>query len=392
MKATYSALLLAAVTFSATAQKAENDDMYFTARDRAKVKEVTVSASKPSVQQEKATAESTTDATLNPTDSYSARNVNPDYNSGKPGAPKADYFVEDYTPTGVNGNLNGDYSASSPSKQSSYYNNNPYAYNPYSSFGTGWGYPAGGMYSMGGMYPMDPYGMSSFGYPYSPYSYGSRMMMSYGMSFGYNPWMYNSMSMAYGYGMYDPFMMSSMYCPYSFYGYNSGYSSYYPGTVVDNNQNGRNVAYGKRSERSTAEQYQNNDTRPAVTQSRTGRTISSGRTRSADGTQEYYERGWKNNTNTSTGSTERATRSFWTSPNQDSGQPSNSTSRTGRTNDVSSWGSSSWDNNSNNSGSSWSTGGNRSSWSGGSSSGISTGGGTRSSGGSSSGGGTRGRD
>lgn len=412
MKATYGALLLAAVTFSATAQKAENDDMYFTAKDRANVKTVAVSSSsKASVKQENAQAvEPGTDAALNPTDSYSARNVNPDYstNSGK-GSAKADYFVEDYRPTGVNGNLNGNYSASSPNSQYSYYNNNPYAYNPYSSFGTGWGYPAGGMssmYSMGGMYPMDPYGMSGFGYPYSPYGYGSRMMMSYSMGFGYSPWMYNSMAYGYpspwSYGMYDPFMMSSAYCPYSFYGYTSAYSAYYPYssynpvTVVDS-QNGRNVAYGRRAERSTSEQYQSSDgTRPAVTQTRTGRTTATnGRTRATDDTQAYYERGWRNNNNTSSGSTGRsATRSYWTSPNQGSNtQPSNSSDRwnnSGRSNDGSSWGSS-LDNNNSNSGSSWNSGGTRSSWSGGNSSGIS-GGGTRSSGGSSSGGGTRGRD
>jgi hypothetical protein len=398
MKATFGALLLAAVSFSATAQKVENDDMYFTAKDRARVKAVTVSAANSIVQSERnvtRVAEPENEVGLNPTDSYSARNINPDYSvaSGKQASgSKADYFIEDYRPTGVNGNLNGNYSANSPNSQYSYYNNNPYAFSPYSAYGS-----MGMGYTMGGMYPMDMYGMRGYGYPYSSYGYGSAMSMSYGMNFGYNPWM--SSAMGFGYGMYyDPFMMSSMYCPYSFYGYNSAaYSSYYyPGTVVDNRVNGPTVAHGRRSERSSSESYQAADgTRQTVTQSRTGRTLSNGRARSTDNTQAYYERGWKNNNdNTGSGRTQgTATRSYWSSPDQSSGnQSSPSRSNSSRRSDGSSWGTS-WDNS--NSGSSWNTGGNtRSSWNGGSSSvGSSSMGGTRSSGGSSSGGGhTRGRD
>jgi uncharacterized membrane protein YgcG len=330
--------------------------------------------------------------------------VNPEYsaNPGSQSAPKADYFVEDYRPTGVNGNLNGNYSSNSPNSAYSYYNNNPYAFSPYSVYGNaGWGYPMG----MGGMYPMDMYGMRGYGYPYGS---GWSMSMSYGMGFGYNPWMYggmNSMMMSYGsywpssyygYGMYDPFMMSSMYCPYSFYGYNSPYSSYYyPGTVVDNNTiNGRNVAYGRRAERSSTEGYQpSDDTRQAVSTSRTGRALSNARTRSAEGTQAYYERGWKNNTHADGNSSRGTTRSFWSTQNQGSANNSSS-GDTDRWNNSGRSGNSlwnSWDNNSNsnsNSGSSWSTGGGtRSSWSsGGTSSGGGGGGGRTSSGG------TRGRD
>jgi hypothetical protein len=383
MKATLTYLLLLAASAVTMAQKAENDDMYFTAKDRAKLKPVASAVSKSAEQKAVKVVEVKDDA-LNPTDSYSARNVNPEYStrSAKPGDAKGDYFVADYTPTGVNGNLNGDYSSSNSYSQYNSPYANPYAYNnpysPYSSFS-----------NMGYGYPMS-----------SPYA--SRWSMMYGMNFGYSPWMNNSMmSFGYGngYGMYDPFYnpymydpfyssYSSMYCPYSFYGYNGGYGSNYtyPGTVIVDNNNSRNVSHGRRTDRSTSEDYQPSGSRqPSVTQARTARSTAGGRMASTDDTQPYYQRGWKNNTGTDGRTT--TTRSAWSNTSTDSNTDGTRTNR----NSSSSW--NTWDNgsgNSGNSGSSWSSGSSspsRSSYSGGTSGGGSSGG-TR----SSSGGGTRGRD
>jgi hypothetical protein len=393
MKTKLAYLLLLAAASTAVAQKVENDDMYFTSKDRAKLKESTPAVAKnvqtkQTKKSEVATSDQTPDTGLNPTDSYSARNVNPEYStkgSTKEASSDADYFVEDYTPTGVNSKLaNRDASSTYQGGNNPYSYYSPYSNSPYSSFGNmGWGTSM--TMAMGSMYGMYP-GMS----------------MSYGMGYGYNPMMYDPWmmrGMGYGYGgyssmynpyMYDPFM--SMYCPYSFYGYYSyGYPGGYGGgaVVVNDRNNGRTVSNSRRTDRSSSENYVNDATRStsaAVAQSRTGRSIAGGRVRSEEQTDAYYQRGWRNNTGSNGQS---STRSNWSNngyaPNQNGSQGSSGSAdrwnNSGRS-------SSSWDNN--NSGSSWSTGGStapaRSSWNGGGATGGSSGGR------STSGGGTRGRD
>jgi hypothetical protein len=401
MKATLAYVLLLATVATATAQKVENDDLYFTSKDRAKLREAAPvmaknSQTKADRNNEVAEKAQAPDTGLNPTDSYSARNVNPEYTtkgSASKGTSKADYFVEDYTPTGVNDKLGNRYANNSYSGGNNPYSvyspySSPYSYgSPYNSFGNmGWGTSMS--MGMGGMYGMYP-GM---------------MSMSYGMGYGsmYNPWMMGGMG--YGYGgyssmynpyMYDPFM--SMYNPYSFYGYsNYGYNSYgYPGgygggavVVSHDPNNGRTVTHSRRTDRSSSESYVNDGTRSTTTAqtTRTGRTIAGGRTRSAEQTEAYYQRGWRNNTATNGQS---ANRSNWSNngyaPSQNSGSAGNH-NNAGR----SSW--SGWDNSgsSSHNGSSWSGGSSspsRSSW-GGSGGGFSGGGGGH----TSSGGAHRGRD
>lgn len=392
MKAILTYTLGLATVLSATAQKAENDDMYFTSKDR--VKTATVSANtKVQVSRTPETSASANEVVgINPTDSYSARSVNPEYSaSTSTGKSKesSNYFIENYNPTGVNGNLNGNYRGTT-----SY--SNPYA-NPYSYgyYGNSFGY--GGYSPYMGM-GYNPYmmGMGGFGYP----MYGSRFSMSMGTSFGYNPMMYGSMGYGYGYGsawgnpwgMYDPFYSPfySMSCPYSFYGYNSFGNGWYgyPGSVIIVNNDGRSydgrkISQQRRSDRSSSTNFQTENTRTTTgLVTRNGREIAGGRTRSTDA-RPYYEKDWRGNTNAA-GTT---TRSQWGTGTTTGSNPgitgSNSSGRT------SSWGS--WE-----TGSSIHDGGSqsqpRSTWS------PSGGGGSRSSvgtvggGGSTGGGRSRGRD
>lgn len=342
MKSTLAFLVCLTVALSTAAQKTEIDDMYFTSKDRAKLR-ATAAAAKVQVTRtpETAPAAATKEAhdVVNPTDSYSARNVNPEYstlgtvNSGKTSKSAGGYFIENYVPAGVNGNLKG--SSSGTSTPGSF--NSPYAYgySPYSSYGGGW----------------------RSGYPYgnSMYGYGPSISMRYGSMFGYNPWVYGGA--AYGYGnvwtspwaMYDPFydpFYSGSSCPFSFFGYNNygyGFSSpgYYgfPNTPIYSGADtfsGRDISYQKRLDRSSSE-YRADNAVSAASVTRNGRDISAGRVRSVENTQTYYERGWRSNLGGSNESTS-SNRSNWSS--FDSGN-------TGA--ESANWGSSgrsAWDNNS----------------------------------------------
>jgi len=99
--------------FAATAQNVEQDDMYFRSKDRA-----VLAASKP-LTMNYASRASEVNSPINPTDSYSARNVNPEYLSQAKVNPSSTnqtqastYFVPNYTPTAVNQNIhnNGGFS------------------------------------------------------------------------------------------------------------------------------------------------------------------------------------------------------------------------------------------------------------------------------------------
>lgn len=366
-------LMLALVAFSAQAQKVENDDMYFNAKDR-----LALNATKP-VRFMAAKEETTVASTINPTDSYSARNVNPEYISRSKVDPSSQqsgnsssYFVPNFQPKGVNQNL--------ASNNYSNYNsfNNPYYYSPYSNYGFGSPYSSFYPYNSFGYSPMMSMGYG--GYGYSPWSsmfslglgcgYGSMWgspSMSfwnnyYGMnSFGYSPWGYNSM--LYGYG----------YNPYSYYG------NYYGGnTVIINGSdyNGRGAVYGKRASRSTdIDNSYSSDNRNVTTVDSHGRNRgSSGRV--SDGSSTYYNSSWRSNPSNNN--------SGWNNSGRTSG---NSWDNGNSSNSHNSWFDNSGSRNSNwnNSNANW--GG--SNFGGGRSSGISGSGGAGSSG---SGGRTRGRD
>ncbi len=196
----WSMVLLTSV--SAVAQQIEIDDMYFNSKDR-----VAMNASRaPLFKASKAITEESTP--LNPTDSYSARNVNPEYISRAKMDPNsqvatAPYFIPNFQPKTINQNL---YPMASNYSNNNW--NNPYYnnYAGYNSFG-------------------NPYGYSSFGNPYGsyyPYSmYGSN-------SYYGSPWSsWLSLTMGYGYGSWgmcgNPYM--SLYNT-GYYGNMYGYNNY----------------------------------------------------------------------------------------------------------------------------------------------------------------------
>src|SRR6267154_3761117 len=104
----------------------DNDDMYFSAKDRAKInlsgREEVVLAS---------TKGNSTAQTINPSDSYSARNENPDYVAGAKVGSNAttasSYFNPTYQPA-VNQSLYGNNCNCNTG-----YNNNAYGSNAYGS-------------------------------------------------------------------------------------------------------------------------------------------------------------------------------------------------------------------------------------------------------------------
>ena len=100
-KAALLSLVSLLFTFASIAQEIENDDMYFNSKDRAKLN--AMKASQPTLtasikKSKKEVVEE--EESSNPTDSYSARNVNPEYeartNSETAQADNEDYFVNNY--------------------------------------------------------------------------------------------------------------------------------------------------------------------------------------------------------------------------------------------------------------------------------------------------------
>ena len=324
----------------------ENDDMYFTAKDRIKL-----NSTKPMATVRNIDDYDNEVAAINPTDSYSGRGTNPEHTSQAIVNPKSQqsdpqYFVAGYQPARVNQNLN-DYTPtySNYAWDSPYYGRMNGFGSPYSSFytpswlglNTSFGYTFGGFGS--GWYG----GMN--------YGWGSPSSMFWNDYNGINSW--NS-----GWGMNSGWGS----------GWNNvGYGGFYRPTtvIVVNNGDGNNgYTYGKRGSRSSDVNNYYDNTRNDGTVGTRGRV----RTESANGRvasseSQYYNREWRNNPETS--------------PSRSQYQNSSSENRSMFNTNNSDWG---------NNRSSFESG-SRSSFGGGSSSG----GGSRSSGGSGSGG-RRGRD
>ncbi|MEQ8423390.1 MAG: hypothetical protein RIA63_01680, partial [Cyclobacteriaceae bacterium] len=167
----------------------ETDDMYFNSKDRAELNAKKITAD---LGLTKRSDVKDANSPINPTDSYSARNINPEYasrlNSGSEVQVENDYFLPDFQPTGINQNLsNCNCSGGSYYNPNSFYGgsafNNPY----YGNMG-GFGSPYGGFYP------------SSWGYPSYGYNSGLSMSMGYGLG-GFNPGFYGGLG--YGYGSYS---------------------------------------------------------------------------------------------------------------------------------------------------------------------------------------------
>lgn len=217
----------------AFAQGIEYDDMYFNAEDRAKLKAQRATEIAYNTPTSRKLAYEEAEERANPTDSYSARNVNPEYTSRAhtqtAQSDEEDYFVSNYQYNrnqynNWNNNFNNWYS--NPWYRNNYYGpainswNSPYY--GYSSWNSPWQDP---FWSYNGW-------SSSFSF-----HYGSRW--NYGWGGAYNYW-----NRPY-YG-WDPY--------FGGLGYGGGYwNNYrYPGTVVVVNRGDRgDVIYGKRPSRST---------------------------------------------------------------------------------------------------------------------------------------------
>jgi hypothetical protein len=256
--------------------QAEYDDMYFNAEDRAQLnaqRTTEVAYNTPSKAKK---FEKTEDERVNPTDTYSARNINPEYTSRAQAetsqADEEDYFANNYQYNknqynNWNNNFNNWYN--NPWTRSNYYGsaiNNWYSpYYGYNSWNSPW---------------YDPY--------WSYNGWSSSFSFHYGNSWNYG-WggNYNYWNRPY-YG-WDPYFGGLGY-----YG-GSYWNNYrYPGTIIVNRgESGRNIAYGRRPSRSTSivTDRSNLRTRTSVGNSVRDEQNSGGRISTQNGRQqEYYNR------------------------------------------------------------------------------------------------------
>jgi hypothetical protein len=285
-KVAFLTILAVAAGSCALAQSTEEyDDMYFTAKDRA-----TLTANRQvelSSESARRITESETASVINPTDSYSARNVNPEYISGvktNGSSSAVQYFSPSYQPMAVNQKLTANCNTCGNDSYGNATNfntfnqfSNPYGFNNYGmmnsyngfgngfyqpglnfSFGNGWGGPSSSFYN-------NYYGMNSFG--------------GWGNSF------YNN---SFGWG-----------------------NGYYGNTVVVIREPQIQGRRPTRADASTSTYYQNRPT-----------TASTGQTT-------YYDRGWRQTTSSAT-----PDRGSWTNSNNGS----NTNSRQSNWGNQSPWG------------------------------------------------------
>jgi hypothetical protein len=306
-KVAFLTFLAAATVSCAWAQSTEDDDMYFTSKDRVALN-VAQSASRQEIlasTNSRRITESEVASTINPTDSYSARNVNPEYISGsKVGSnttADVQYFSPNYQPIAVNQNLASN-SRNCNCNNNYGYNgfNNGYGYNSFGSFGS--------PYGMGGM---SPYGYNSFGmmnpysnyggYGYSPYSMMGGGFYNSALSFGFGSGFGNG----FGYG--SPFGFGNSYGMNSFYG--NGYNSFYNPYSYGYNSSGygynnsRTVVAVADRPRPQSARNQEVDRYYSTNGNRGGVANSGGRVASVDNSQQYYNRTWRNDAAVERGTT-----------------------------------------------------------------------------------------
>lgn len=233
-------LLVSILVTEVSAQRAEYDDMYFRAKDRERNKAIEAEKTYASAKTSKASKQKQDeiipleDDSSNPTDSYSARNVNPEYvsrsNSQNASEDESNYYLEGYTPASTGSTFTN-----------SYYNNAALANN---------GYYASNLYNnrffnrgYGCMYCGPQMNWMITSQPYYPYGF-------------YDSWM-NPYYSGYGSGLSMSFMYGNYWSPYASYGYPySYYGGYgYPGYYTGGNtyyESPNTVNYGKRPSRHSA--------------------------------------------------------------------------------------------------------------------------------------------
>jgi hypothetical protein len=288
-------ILLATISLIAVngvyAQGVEHDDMYFNSEDRAKLKAMQTADVAYKSPTAKRLDRFDENENINPTDTYSARNVNPEYTSRShtqtAQADDQDYFVNNYqyNRTQLN-NWNNDFT--------DWYSSQWYRPNYYGAAINRWNSPY--------------YGYNSWNSPwYDPYWSHNGWSTSFSFHYG-RPWNYgwggnyNYWNRPY-YG-WDPYGMA-----YSGYGigYGGGYwNNYmYPGTIVVVNggeSSNRGVVYGKRPSRSTTIVSDRNNVRSrsnVTNVMRNNENENSGRVSTQNRKQEdYYSRYNRVRTNT----------------------------------------------------------------------------------------------
>lgn len=273
------------------AQGVEYDDMYFNAEDREKLNaEKTASVTYDTKEKYKKLDNQEEAELSNPTDSYSARNVNPEYISRShteaAQSDNEDYFVNNYQyQSNQLDNWNNNYNQ--------WYNNSWYRPNYYGAGINSWNSPYYGYNSYNSPW-FDPY-WANTGWS-SSFSFHQGLAYNYGWGGNYNYWN----RPYYGYSGWDPYYGGGYGGGIGSYfrgGYGGGYWNNFrnPGTiiVVNNGESGgRKVVYGKRATRDNAVISDRSGTRSRTNSYYNGRTDNnSGRVSTQNRRQqEYYNR------------------------------------------------------------------------------------------------------
>ncbi|WP_439489877.1 hypothetical protein [Algoriphagus sp.] len=189
------AIVLASCSTNKLATTGVDDNLYFMASDARVATEYAVQNNNP--QQFQSLSSSTTEAV--PQESFSSRNVNPDYLARYQAEEPTSQDEIVYFDEGGNEESTADINAYDNYRVGNNGNN--------SNFNNSMAFNMGMMYGMGawGMNPwMSPWGMGGF---YSPWGYGFRPGFSMNIGFGFgSPWMMRpGMGYGMGYGIYDPF-------------------------------------------------------------------------------------------------------------------------------------------------------------------------------------------
>lgn len=270
-KVAFLTLMAVAASISGMAQSTEElDDMYFTSKDRA-----TLNASRKvalSSESARSVTSSETASVINPTDSYSARNVNPEYVAGSKvngsSTAVASYFSPNYIPTGVNQSIVRSNCGTCGNSSYTNYNNSYYPYNNY------------------GYYGMNPYSSYSMMNPY--YGFGNGFYQP-GLSFGFGSF--------YGNGFGNPFF-NNYYGMNPYYGYGSYYNSFYNPYMFGNGGYGySNVIVVDRPRPQSSRNAEVNRYYSADGV----RTTASTGGRVATSSTEYYNKTWRNDTQVARG-------------------------------------------------------------------------------------------
>jgi hypothetical protein len=284
MKKQFFTLAMTAIVAVAAAQT-EQDDLYFSSKDRKMIIAARPKTVKTLGQRYETVAEepkTTFDG------NYTGRTLNPDYNPGIDDQNNSsyDYFDTNYAPMSINNRLYGGYGNNYQNYQNfqntsynyggSYFNSyyDPF-YTPYRRW---WNY--------------DPF--YSYGYGgWNSYYYGAGCFScwSFGTTFGLGSGWY----MSSAFGGYSGWGFGSYY---RYGGFGGFYGGYYPGSVVIINGDHRpHYSYGKRPNRSI--DYNNDhhtSVRPnnVIVSGSGSRTPSNTNGRStAPANPSYYQRGWR---------------------------------------------------------------------------------------------------